>query len=134
MTAPILFGDAHHRISQEDGSYITLSSGATVNVPNSAGKGIALITDEAGAGSSDYGVLYIGSDGALIANSGDTGYVLRVTDKDTGRDMLKVGQANVETQIYGNAAVVDGALSIQNNNRVTMQYNSNEDCLDFIFS
>ena len=129
----LFFEDPYHRISKEDGTTITRANGGTIAIPNGAGKGVAILADEAGAGSSDYGLLYVGSDGALLANSGDTGYILRINDKDTGTDILKVGQTGVESQFNGNTAVI-GAFSIQNNNRVTMQYNSTEDCLDFIFS
>ena len=108
MTGAIQFGDAYHRISQEDGTTLTRAGGGTINLPATAGnsKGMAILADEGG----DYGLLYVGSDGAILANSGDTGYVLRVHDKDYGTDILQVGQTGVASAFNGNLNV-NGALN-----------------------
>lgn len=105
MTGAIQFGDWQHRISQEDGTTITRAGGGTINVPALSGnsKGMALLTDEGG----DYGLLYVGSDGALIANSADTGYVLTVNDKDTGTNIFRVCQTNGTSEFNSKLNVND---------------------------
>lgn len=106
VTSPkVILNDVQHRLSQEDGTTITRYNGSTIAVPNISGKGAALLTDEG----NDFGLLYVGSDGALLANSGDTGYVLRVHDKDTSTDILQVCQTN-GTSAFNSNLNVNGAL------------------------
>ena len=79
MNGNINFVDNTRRIGAQDSSTLTRWSGATVALPASnASKGIAILADEGG----DFGLLFVGSDGAIIANSGDTGYIFKVYDKD----------------------------------------------------
>lgn len=120
--------DVYHRISREDGTTLTRAGGGTISLPNSSGKGIAILADENG----DYGLMYVGSDGAMIANSGDTGYVLRVYDKDVSSDMFGVGQSGNDSFFTGNLNVNGTALRLASH--ATMQYNSTDECVEFVFS
>ena len=180
--------DAYHRISQEDGSTITRAGGQTIAVPVGYGtKGVAILADEG----VDFGLLYVGSDGAVIANSGDNGYIFKVYDKDqnssdyassssgfsfgvkqngggveiaqgglsvagststagvSSSDTITIIKNGVTTTLgsknsgwfhiqstapvyFGESIAVNGHVELYGH--ATMQYNTTEDCIEFIFA
>lgn len=87
MTGAINFDHSQKRIISR-----TQLNSTTVNSGNNAHKLTLPVTNDNAStalmmhvanGNSDFGVFYLSEDTAFIANSGDTGYVFKVIDKDT---------------------------------------------------
>lgn len=111
LNGHLYYSDVYHRISQEDGSTITRAGGGTISLPVGSGsKGIAILTDEG----SDYGLLYVGSDGCTIHNSGDNGYLFTTVDKDAGTTMFGIGQSGTSSFFGGGLIINNGVLDLKN--------------------
>lgn len=108
LTGPLYYENTKHRISQEDGTTLTRYNGNTVSLAASSAnsEGIAILVDEG----NDYGLLYVGSDGCSIHNSGDCGYLLSVYDKDATSNIFRVGQYGTDSYFAGNLKANDTIL------------------------
>ena len=105
------FGNSQRRVQQVAGSTLTRYNNATVALPTGSSTiGMAMVADEGG----DFGLLYIGSDGAVLANSGDNGYVFKIYDKDQNGSNYTVDTGLLLGVKQGGAGVEipQGALSV----------------------